>query len=158
MTRETVGRTDATSGTTSYLDGTPAGWLRAAGAILPVLAVVAVAVQLFGLYRAGGPPEAGVFPGVDKVEHLLGFAVPLVLVLLTAWWPRNGGSAGISRRFGVVVTVVFVAQAVVSELVQAALLPMRSGDPLDAVADSLGLILGWGCFALLTRALGRRCG
>lgn len=158
MARETVERTDATPTTTSYVDADQAGWFRAAGRILPVVAVAAVAVQVFGLYRAGGPPEAGLFPGVDKVQHLLGFAIPVFLVLLTRWWPRRDRPAGLTRRFGVVVTVVFLAQALVSELVQAFFLPMRSGDPLDGLADSLGISLGWAGFWLVTRTLRRRRG
>lgn len=158
MTRETTEQTDATPGTTSNDDGIPAGWLRSAGRFLPVVTVAAVAVQFFGLYRAGGPLEAGLFPGVDKIEHLLGFAVPLLLVLLTRWWPRSGRPAGISRLFTIVVTAVFLAQAVISEVVQGLFLPMRSGDPLDAIADSLGIASGWTAFWLVTRTRGPRRG
>lgn len=158
MARETVERTDATSGTPSFVDRAPVGWIRAAGRILPVLAVMAIAVQCFGLYRAGGPPEAGLFPGVDKVQHLLGFAVPVFLVLTTRWWPRPGRPAGLSRRSGIVVTVVFLAQALVSELVQGFFLLLRSGDPFDGLADALGVALGWAAFLFLTRTLGRRRG
>lgn len=37
---------------------------------------------------------------------------------------------------------VLVAHAVLSEVIQATLLPARSGDPLDALADIVGVGLG----------------
>ncbi len=88
-----------------------------------------VAVQLVVLYAPRAPSTGGV-PGLDKVVHLLVFgcvvaaglraAAPLVLVL-----------------------AVSVVQAPVSELLQAAVLTNRSGDPLDVVADLAGCALGW---------------
>lgn len=68
--------------------------------------------------------------GADKVVHLLLF----------------GGLAGTARaRFGDAraVLAAVVGYAAVSEVVQAALLPRRSGDPLDLVADVAGALLGW---------------
>jgi VanZ family protein len=96
--------------------------------VVVVLLVLAVVGQLVVLYSpdGGGPP---VFPQGDKVIHLLVFLVPVALAVL----------AGFRRR---VVGVVFAAQAVLSEVVQAVLLPHRSGDPLDALADLTGVALG----------------
>ena len=37
---------------------------------------------------------------------------------------------------------LFAAHAVVSEVVQGALLPMRAGDPFDVLADLTGVALG----------------
>ena len=93
-----------------------------------VLLALAVAVQLVVLYapEGGGPP---LFPHADKVVHLLVFLVPVALAVV-AGFPRA------------VVGGVFTAQAVLSEVVQAVLLPHRSGDVLDAVADLTGVALG----------------
>ena len=66
------------------------------------------------------------------------FLVPVALALL----------AGFRRT---VVVLVFAAQAVLSELVQALLLPHRSGDVLDVVADLTGVALG----VLVAVAVGR---
>ncbi len=48
---------------------------------------------------------------------------------------------------------VFVAHAVVSEVVQATLLPLRSGDPRDALADVVGVGLGVLVAHLVTRSV-----
>ena len=101
---------------------------RAGRAGLLVLLALAVAVQVVVLYA----PEGGgaqLFPNVDKVVHVVVFLVPVALALL----------AGFRRT---VVVLVFAAQAVISELVQALLLPHRSGDVLDVVADLTGVALG----------------
>ncbi|MFL6176875.1 MAG: VanZ family protein [Ornithinibacter sp.] len=92
------------------------------------LLALAVAVQIVVLYSPEGG-GAALFPQADKVVHLLVFLVPVALALV----------AGFRRR---VVVAVFGAQAVVSEVVQATLLPHRSGDVLDAVADLTGVALG----------------
>ncbi len=113
----------------------PSGATRPAGrGALAVSAALAVAVQLVVLYapRAPGSP---LFPGSDKVVHVLVFAVPVLLLLL----------AGAPER---VVLVLLALHAVVSEVVQGALLPDRSADPLDVVADLVGVAVGWGLWRL----------
>jgi hypothetical protein len=108
---------------------------------LLVLLAVAVAVQLVVLYapEGGGPP---LFPNADKVVHLVVFLVPVALALL----------AGFRRS---VVVLVFAGQAVLSEVVQALLLPHRSGDVLDVVADLTGVALGVLVAVAVGRVLGR---
>lgn len=108
----------------------PSGTARPAGrGALAVSAALAVAVQVVVLYapRAPGSP---LFPGSDKVVHVLVFAVPVLLLLL----------AGAPVRL---VLVVLGLHAVVSEVVQGAVLPGRSADPLDVVADLVGVAVGW---------------
>ena len=92
------------------------------------LLLLSVAVQLVVLYapEGGGP---ALFPNADKVVHLLVFLVPVALAVVAGF-----------RRW--VVAAVFATQAVLSEVVQATLLPHRSGDVLDAVADLTGVALG----------------
>jgi VanZ family protein len=92
------------------------------------LLVLSVAVQLVVLYSPDGGGPA-LFPQADKVVHLLVFLVPVALAVV----------AGFRRR---AVVAVFAAQAVLSEVVQATVLPNRSGDVLDAVADLAGVALG----------------
>lgn len=93
-----------------------------------LLLAALLAVHLVVLYapRAGGP---GQFPGIDKVVHAATFGS-------VAW---AGLRAGIPARWWV---PLVSAHAVVSELVQYSLLPHRSGDPLDVLADLVGVALG----------------
>ncbi len=93
------------------------------------LFAAAVAGQLVVLYAPRAPSADGV-PGLDKVVHVLVFAAVLGL----GWW------AGAPRPLVLVVSVV---QAPVSELLQWAVLPNRSGDLLDLAADLVGCALGW---------------
>lgn len=99
---------------------------------------IALAVQLVVLYapRGGGAPP---FPNADKIAHATIFALPVLFALLAR------------LRTGLVVGVAAL-HAPVSELIQWTLLPHRDGDVWDAVADLVGVGLGW----LLARWLGRR--
>ena len=114
---------------------------RAGRAGLLVLLALAVAVQVVVLYapEGGGAP---LFPNADKVVHVVVFLVPVALALLAGF--RRG-----------VVVLVFAAQAVLSEVVQALLLPHRSGDVLDVVADLTGVALGVLVAVAVGRLLGR---
>ena len=113
------------------------GWhLAALGAVFAVL------LQLWGLYRVAGPPQPPWFPFADKIEHAVGFAVPVLLILLAialrgpvSWpWPN--------MRIGVFVVAIFAAHGVVSELVQHQWYRYRTGDPLDVLADWVGIAVG----------------
>ncbi len=104
---------------------------------LTTAASVAVLVQLVVLY-APSAPGVPLFPGADKVIHLLLFAVPVLLLLLLGVDPR-------------VVLGVFAVHAGVSELVQGLVLPDRSGDAVDALADLAGVALGWTVWRLAWR-------
>ena len=91
------------------------------------LLAVTVAVQMAVLYwpRAAGDG----LPYVDKLVHAAVFGA-------VAW---AGCRVGVPHR---VLVPLLVAQAVVSEVVQARLLSGRSGDPADVVADLAGTGLG----------------
>ena len=110
--------------------------------MLSVLLAIALLVQLVVLYAPSGP-SVSPFPGSDKVVHVLVFLVPVTVALL----------AGLPSRL---VVGVFAAHAVVSEVVQHVLLPARSGDWLDVVADLVGVGLGVVVWRLVVRAVGRR--
>lgn len=105
--------------------------------------VAAVVAQQIGLYGPAGPVQPDWFPAADKVQHGLGFAVPMFLVLTTTQisTARVGRILRPSRT--AVPAVVFAANAVVSELVQARPGSGRTGDPVDALADLIGIALGW---------------
>lgn len=94
---------------------------------------VAVLAQLVVLYLPRTPSVSA--PAMtDKVVHVLLFAVPVAV----------GLRAGLSTRW---VAVAFLVHAPVSELVQYAVLPRRSGDVWDVVMDVLGVLVvlvGWG--------------
>ena len=105
-----------------------------------VLLVVALLVHLAVLYAPEVPGSGPMsVPGADKVGHVAVFA----LVVAVALW------SGFRVQW---VVPVELAHAVVSEVVQHTVLPGRSGDPWDVVADVVGVGLGWG----LTVALRRR--
>jgi hypothetical protein len=89
----------------------------------------AVALQLLALYLPEAPAAALGLPFADKVVHAGVFG------LATALWARVVGRAWPPA-------LEFAAHAIISELVQAALLPGRSGDPADVAADLAGVALG----------------
>ena len=113
------------------VDGT-AGWRTA---LLGLLGLAVVA-QLAVLYAPAQPHGVPSFIHADKVVHALVFLVPTALALLAGFRPA-------------VVVGVFAGHAVVSEVVQGALMPSRAGDPLDVLADLTGIALG----VLLARAV-----
>ena len=89
------------------------------------LFAVAVAVNLVLLFWPRAPGNPGGLP-FDKVVHLLSFA-------FVAW---SGARAGLAIRW---LAAVLAVHAVTSELIQHALLPGRSGDPGDVLADLVGV-------------------
>jgi hypothetical protein len=112
-------------------------WQLAAGG-----AVIAVLLQLWGLYRVIGPPRSAWLPGADKLAHIMGFALPVMLILLaaalrpplSAQWPRP--------RINALVVGLFAAHAVLSELIHHVWYRYRTGDPLDVFADWIGIAAG----------------
>jgi hypothetical protein len=120
-----------------------------AGPTLLVATGIALCVHLYGLYRPVGPPTPPWLPLADKVEHLIGFALPVLLVLLTL--DRSGGASP-RRRVQLIVVLLFAAHAVVSEIVQHFYYVHRTGDPLDVLADWVGVGLGWLAYWLIRRA------
>jgi len=102
---------------------------------------LACAVNLYGLYAPSQPGPA-LFTGADKVGHLLSFAFVMGTGLL----------AGIPARW---LAAALLAHAIVSELIQYLVLPGRSGDPVDVVADVVGIGIGWAGGHLLARRLRR---
>lgn len=98
-----------------------------------LLFAAVVAGQLVVLYAPRAPSTGGT-PGIDKLVHVAVFA----LVVVTGMGSTAPGWA---------VVIASVVQAPVSEVLQATLLPHRSGDPLDLVADLAGCALGWALVA-----------
>jgi len=119
-----------------------------AGRILLAASVVAVGLHLYGLYRPAGPPTPSWPPEADKLEHLVGFGVPVLLVLLSLSWY---GVGGVGRRAERITVVLFAVHAVVSELAQLFWYTHRTGDPFDVLADWTGVALGWWTYRLIRR-------
>jgi hypothetical protein len=92
-----------------------------------VLLAAAVLLQLVVLYSPRAPSTGGHW-WVDKTVHVGIFAV-------VAW---TGRLAGLRWR---PLVLVLLAHAVVSEVVQATLLP-RDGDWRDSLADAVGVAVG----------------
>ncbi len=88
--------------------------------------------MVLSLYVLFSPTQGGptLFENSDKVVHCTLFAL---LAGTTRW------------RFGRALPLLaaVAAYAALSEVVQAVLLPHRSGDVLDVVADLVGALLGW---------------
>ena len=93
------------------------------------LFLAALVGNLVVLYAPSPPATPGAGAGVDKVVHAVVFAV---LVF-------TGLRAGLRASWFV---PVVVAHALISEIVQEALLAERHGDPWDALADAVGITLG----------------
>jgi hypothetical protein len=130
----------------------------AAWPVVAVAAGLAVVLQLWGMYAVRPPAGANWFPGADKVQHAVAFALPVLLVPWADTLRRR--SAGRPPRARVLVAMVWIsaAHAVVSELVQHIAYTDRVGDPLDVLADWSGIAVG-GLLAgtvLTLRAGGRR--
>jgi hypothetical protein len=89
---------------------------------------VAMAVQLMVLYAPSAPAGPHV-NGFDKVVHLSIFAASVFAALMV----------GIRARWAL---VVLALHAPISELIQHFVLPLRSGDVFDAIADLGGVLLG----------------
>ncbi len=87
-------------------------------------------IHAAALYLPGSPNPAQP-AGWDKAVHVALFGVPSALTVMHGSWVRRWGPPAL------------VVHAVVSEVIQAAWIPHRSGDSLDALADIVGVALGW---------------
>jgi VanZ family protein len=110
------------------------GWHIAAGG-----AVIAVLLQLWGLYRVTGPPQPSWIPYADKLAHAIGFAVPVMLILLAVALRRPLGSQWPTLSTTALVVGVFAVHAVVSELIQHVWYQHRTGELPDVIADWIGI-------------------
>ncbi|ERG63297.1 hypothetical protein L332_02365 [Agrococcus pavilionensis RW1] len=101
---------------------------------ITVLFALALVAQLVVLYVPDPPSDIPAPPGSDKLVHFAVFAAPALLGVLAGLRPLWLGAA-------------LAAHAVLSEVVQHLLLPGRSGDAWDALADlagvAVGLAVGW---------------
>lgn len=108
-------------------------WWRAA-------AIVVVGAHLLALYwpriEVTGPVSWS-----DKVAHVVLFGMPVVML------------GSVLERAGAVMGV-FAIHAPVSELIQSAVLPGRSGDLRDMLADLAGVALGAAVLAVRARVRG----
>lgn len=89
---------------------------------------LAVVVHVLVLYAPRTPTGPAV-PHLDLVVHVSVFAV-------VAWAARWCGAPVLP------LVLALAAEAAVSEVVQHLLLSARTGDPLDAAADLVGVALG----------------
>lgn len=110
--------------------------------LLLVAAVLALAAQCVAVYAPSAPNEQGI-PYVDKVVHLAVFAAPTALFLL----------AGLRAALAL---PVLALHGPLSEEIQADFLPHRDGSWDDALADLLGVLVGWlVAYAVQRRESGR---
>jgi hypothetical protein len=116
---------------------------------LATAAMLAIAIHFWGLYRPIGPPVPPWFPGADKLEHVVGFAVPLFLLLLSCRSFLRARWRATSRALVVVLTGLFAAHAVISELAQYEFYVSRTGDPADVAADWVGCAAAFVGYALI---------
>lgn len=109
---------------------------RPGRSVLPAL--LAFIVQLLVLYAPSAGGGGAFFPHTDKVVHAAVFGLPVFLAVV----------AGVPARW---VVPLMAGHAVLSEVIQAQLLPRRSGDPWDVVADLVGVGLGLAAAHLVAR-------
>lgn len=118
--------------------------LTALGRLARVALAATLLLQVVVVYapQTPGPPPA--IPHADKLIHAVVFALPVLAVGLprVRWWP--------------VVALLLALHAPVSEITQHLLLPGRSGDPWDVVADLVGVGIASGWVAWSVRRLRRR--
>ena len=110
--------------------------------------------QQIGLYGPSGPVQPSWFPSADKLQHAIGFALPMFLVLLTSQIYAARAGRTLRSLWVAAIAGVFAVNAVVSELVQSRPESGPYGDPIDAIADLIGIGLGWLAFRLLTNRRG----
>lgn len=105
--------------------------VRGVGKVTPIalwwLVAPVLGVHLLALYLPGGASAVEI-PYLDKVVHAVIFGVPVWLLgrLTGRVWLVAGA---------------FALHAVISELIQLWFVPNRSGDPLDALADLIGIAI-----------------
>ncbi|MDO5504357.1 MAG: hypothetical protein Q4G67_14415 [Actinomycetia bacterium] len=101
-----------------------------AARVLLFVFVLSIAAQVFALYLYVPGPETQVdIPHADKIVHAALFAAPAFVAVLAR------------LPLGIVVPLLAL-HAPVSELVQHAFISGRAGEPLDVVADLVGVLLG----------------
>ncbi|MCL6423898.1 VanZ family protein [Brachybacterium sp. JHP9] len=107
------------------------------GRPLARIALLGIAIALNSGFYLSSAPDAGAvseIQGIDKLVHVGVFA-------LTVW--AAGRLLAPLRRFPMGWVVLgALAHAVLIEVLQATLLPHRSGDAADVLADSIGIIIG----------------
>jgi len=120
------------------------------------LSMLGLGLHLWALYRPVGPPVLRWFPDADKIAHAAGFAVPLLLILLTMSSRSRHLGQAISFRWLVITVGLFAGHALLSEWIQHRFYDERSGDPLDVLADWLGCVLGVLVYRMIIRRAGVR--
>ncbi len=119
---------------------------------LIVLSVVAVLVELVGVYSPGSPNglESQLIPGLDKVGHALMFGAPTFFIGWLLSWEPSRTHPGRQRRWWPV-PLIFAAHGALSEVIQG-FIPYRDPDVGDFTADVVGVVIA----AVLLLALNRR--
>ena len=98
------------------------------GALAWAVAVGSVALQALALYWPSVPDTGVSIPGADKVVHV-------VLFGLHTW--------ALARVAGLRWAVLLMGgHALASELVQGFVVGTREADPLDLLADAVGVVVG----------------
>ena len=103
---------------------------------------LAIVFHLWGLYRPSAPPEAALFPGADKILHAAGFALPVIMIAAAYGLSCRADGRPPRLRGLAVIGGVFVLHAMISELIQHRFYLHRAGDPLDVLADWVGIAVG----------------
>ena len=93
----------------------------------------------------GLPQELPLFEGADKVVHVVIFAV--LSFLYKATFSRQA----FGRCF-----LILILYGIATELAQEYMHLGRSGDPLDLLADAIGIVLGYRAMRLLAHKLMQR--
>jgi VanZ family protein len=131
---------------------------RRPGSLGPTLADVAiwsgalVALVATLWLSLGAAPDADDVVGSDKIAHALAYGVDTFLLLLAVVWRPGRPQALVAWMVPIVLGVAALGGLI--ELAQAAV--GRDADPLDWVADLVGVAAATLAFTLLRRRAGSR--
>jgi len=117
-----------------------------------LLAALSWAGLIFYLSSQPSIEAPALFPGQDKLFHLIAFGILGLLTMGSLRAPRAGYP---TRRVWLVVLAVTL-YGILDEIHQY-FVPGRSADVYDALADALGAVLGAWTMYYLIRVLSRSC-
>ena len=117
--------------------------------VIWIAAAAALAATLW--YSLAAPPHADrLLFGSDKAAHALAYAVDTFLLLLAVVWRPGRPQALVAWTLPILLGVATLGAAI--EFLQATV--SRDADPLDWIADVIGIAVATAAFALLRRRFG----
>lgn len=95
-----------------------------------------VLIMVLSLAKISYVPNIGEFDNADKVKHLIAYTV------LSFFWLLSCQLGKINIKFLNLILIIII-YGVIIEVLQSSLTTYRTGDLLDVLANSTGVILGY---------------